>query len=113
MWLFFIPAGKVLYWADKQAVREYFAQKVAVLDSVVHISPVAVLEDDGLTSDFVKDGMQTVHILQKQLSADEAVVVDAKAGHSVHQEVGPLVMVQAQQQLHFGESVASQQSLRT
>lgn len=66
----FIPAGKVLYWADKQAVREYFAQKVAVLDSVVHISPVAVLEDDGLTADFVKDAMQTVHILQKQLSAD-------------------------------------------
>lgn len=102
-----------MYRANEQTVREYFAHKVAVLGAVVHISPVAVLVDDSLSADVVQEGLQSVYILQKELSADQAVVVDAKAGHPVHQEVGPLVVVQAQQQIQFGESVTSQQRLRT
>lgn len=89
----YIPACKVLYSADEHAVRDHFAEEVSVLGAVVHIGPVAVLEDDGLPADVVKDGMDLVHILQKKLSADQAVVLDAEPRHSVHQEVGPLVVV--------------------
>lgn len=109
----FVPAGKVLYRADENAVRDHFGQTVAVLGAVVHVGPVAVLEDDGLPGDAVQAALQQLHVLQEPSSADQAIVGDAEPGHSVHQEVGPLIVVQAQQHLRFEESVVSQQRLRT
>lgn len=109
----FIPAAKDLCCADENTVREYFAKKVPVLGAVANISPVAVLKDDGLPGDVVQAGIHQLHIQQKQLSANQAVAVEAKPRDSQHQEVGPLVLVQAQEQLRFEESVISQQRLRT
>lgn len=102
-----------MYHTNKNAVRDNLAQKVTVLGLIVYISPVAVLKDNSLYADIVQAGVQAVNVLQKQLSADETLVVNAKSGHSVHQEVGPLVVVQAQQQIQFDKSVASQQRLKT
>lgn len=107
-----IPAAEVLCRAEENAVGDYFGQKVAVLGGIAHILPVAVLKDDGLASDIVQAGIQQEHVLQKDISANQAVV-EAETGHSKHQEVGPLMLVQAQQQLRFEERVGSQQRLKT
>lgn len=99
--------------ADENIVGEYLAKKVAILGAIANISPVAVLKDDGLPGDIVQAGVHQEHVLQKQLSANQAVAVEAKPRHSEHQEVVPLIAVQAQEQLCFEESVAGQQRLRT
>lgn len=106
-----VPAAKVLYRTEENIVGDYSSKRVAVLGAIGHVSPVAVLEDDGLPGDVVQAGIQQEHVLKKQLSADEAVASVVKTGHSKHQEVGPLVLVHTQQQIGFEERVASQQRL--